>query len=142
MIEPKWYCPILPQVLVNGADGIGVGWSTFVPNYNPREIIRNIRRMLRGEQMQDMLPWYKGFKGTIRKNEKEEGKLDVIGCIEKVSDTKVLISELPVKHWTQNYKEFLEEMMPAESKKPEDSDSMITDYREYHTETTVLFEVT
>ena len=37
------YCPILPMVLVNGAEGIGVGWSTSIPNYNPRDIIRRAR---------------------------------------------------------------------------------------------------
>ncbi|CAL1171013.1 unnamed protein product [Cladocopium goreaui] len=58
-IEPQWYCPILPMVLVNGAEGIGVGWSTSIPNYNPRDIIRNIRKMLRGQSMEDMHPWYK-----------------------------------------------------------------------------------
>ncbi len=35
-IEPEWYIPILPMVLVNGAEGIGTGWSTKIPNYNPR----------------------------------------------------------------------------------------------------------
>ncbi len=38
-IEPRWYMPILPMVLVNGADGIGTGWMTRIPNYNPREIV-------------------------------------------------------------------------------------------------------
>lgn len=48
-IEPEWYCPIIPTVLVNGAEGIGTGWSTKIPNYNPREIVENIRRLIRGE---------------------------------------------------------------------------------------------
>ncbi len=38
-IEPEWYMPIIPMVLVNGADGIGTGWMTKIPNYNPREIV-------------------------------------------------------------------------------------------------------
>ena len=38
-IEPTWYMPIIPMVLVNGAEGIGTGWSSKVPNYDPREII-------------------------------------------------------------------------------------------------------
>ena len=38
-IEPYWYLPIIPMVLVNGAEGIGTGWSSKVPNYDPREII-------------------------------------------------------------------------------------------------------
>lgn len=47
-IEPEWYCPIIPMVLVNGADGIGTGWSTKIPNYDIREIIANLKRMLDG----------------------------------------------------------------------------------------------
>lgn len=39
MVEPTFYVPIIPMVLVNGAEGIGTGWSTFVPNYNPRDLI-------------------------------------------------------------------------------------------------------
>jgi len=141
-IEPRWYCPILPMVLVNGADGIGTGWSTSVPNYNPRDIIRNMQRMLRGEQMEDMSPWYKGFKGSITHNEKEIGKFELTGCIEKVSDTTLVITELPVRTWTQSYKEFLEELMPQEGKKSEEaSDACISDFKEHHTENAVQFEV-
>ena len=63
-----WYClwhryaPIIPMVLVNGSEGIGTGWSSFVPNYNPRDIIANIKHMLNDEPLQPMVPWYKGFK--------------------------------------------------------------------------------
>merc|ERR1712088_50520 len=42
-IEPYWYLPIIPMVLVNGAEGIGTGWSSKVPNYDPREIINNLK---------------------------------------------------------------------------------------------------
>jgi DNA topoisomerase-2 len=44
------YMPILPMVLVNGAEGIGTGWSTYIPNYNPRDIVANIKRLLAGEE--------------------------------------------------------------------------------------------
>lgn len=49
-IEPIWYMPIIPMVLVNGAEGIGTGWMTKIPNHNPREVVDNIRRMIRGEE--------------------------------------------------------------------------------------------
>lgn len=70
-IEPEWYfvkfglinkllellryCPIIPMVLVNGAEGIGTGWSTKIPNYNPREIVENVRRMINNEPLQPMV---------------------------------------------------------------------------------------
>lgn len=60
-IEPEWYCPIIPMVLVNGAEGIGTGWSTKVPNYNPREIVENIRRLIKGQPMVSMVNFIKFF---------------------------------------------------------------------------------
>ena len=52
-VEPEWYIPIIPMVLVNGAEGIGTGWACKLPNYDPREIVNNIYRML---SHQDPLP--------------------------------------------------------------------------------------
>ncbi|CAK0829494.1 unnamed protein product [Prorocentrum cordatum] len=145
-IEPKWYCPVLPTVLMNGADGIGVGWSTFIPNHNPRDLIRNLRRMLRGMPMEEMHPWYKGFTGQILPSQKESGKYEVTGVAHKLSDTTVEVTELPVKTWTQSYKEFLEELMPQDGKKPSDDDDAgghtIEEFREHHTESTVHFVLT
>ena len=54
-IEPEWYIPIIPMILVNGADGIGTGWMTKIPNYNPREIVDNIKRMLDGDEPTSMV---------------------------------------------------------------------------------------
>ena len=64
-IEPEYYVPILPMVLVNGAEGIGTGWMTKIPNYNPREIVENLMRMLDGREPKEMVPWFKNFRGTI-----------------------------------------------------------------------------
>lgn len=56
------------MVLVNGSEGIGTGWSSFIPNYNPREIISNILRKLNGEDFLSMIPFYKNFTGEISRN--------------------------------------------------------------------------
>eukprot|EP00746_Dinoflagellata_sp_MGD_P162675 gnl/MRDRNA2_/MRDRNA2_90336_c0_seq1.p1 gnl/MRDRNA2_/MRDRNA2_90336_c0~~gnl/MRDRNA2_/MRDRNA2_90336_c0_seq1.p1 ORF type:complete len:1412 (-),score=403.96 gnl/MRDRNA2_/MRDRNA2_90336_c0_seq1:195-4430(-) len=141
-IEPQWYAPIIPMVLVNGADGIGTGWSTFIPNYNPRDIIRNMQRVIRNEEMKDMVPWYKGFNGRIVPNPTEAGKFDVYGTCVKKNETTLEITELPVKHWTSAYKEFLEELLPGDKKPDESSEHIIDDIREYHSEANVHFEVT
>lgn len=60
-IEPEYYLPIIPLCLVNGAEGIGTGWSTSIPQYNPRDIIENMRLMMKGLEPKPMIPWYKGF---------------------------------------------------------------------------------
>lgn len=139
-IEPTWYMPIIPTVLVNGSEGIGTGWSSYIPNYNPRDIVANVRRLLDGEMMEPMDPWYKGFRGTIEKTSTKETGVSytVSGIIEEVNETTMRITELPIRRWTQDYKEFLESIMTGNDKI---KDPFIKDYKEHNDDTTVHFEV-
>ncbi|XP_066521749.1 DNA topoisomerase 2-alpha [Hoplias malabaricus] len=135
-VEPEWYIPIIPLVLANGADGIGTGWASRLPSYDVREIVNNIHRMLNGDEPLPMLPSYKGFKGTIE--ELATNQYMNSGEVAIIDSTTVEISELPVKTWTQTYKEnVLEAMLNGTEKVP----ALITDYKEYHTDTTVRFVV-
>ena len=133
-IEPEYYVPILPMVLVNGAEGIGTGWSTKIPNYNPREIVDNIRRMLRGEPPQTMKPWFKGFRGTITQIDTQ--RFVINGEVGLLDEKSFEITELPVRTWTQTYKEsVLEPFVHGTEKTP----SFINDYRDYHTDTKIRY---
>uniref|UniRef100_A0A665VNQ1 DNA topoisomerase 2 n=1 Tax=Echeneis naucrates TaxID=173247 RepID=A0A665VNQ1_ECHNA len=135
-VEPEWYMPIVPTVLINGSEGIGTGWASKIPNYDVREIISNIHRMLSGEEPLPMLPRYKGFRGTIE--QVMDNQFMNSGEIAILDSTTIEISELPVKTWTQTYKEnVLEPMLNGTEKVP----ALITDYKEYHTDTTVRFVV-
>ncbi|CAC5368042.1 TOP2 [Mytilus coruscus] len=135
-IEPVWYCPVVPTVLINGAEGIGTGWSTKIPNYDVREVVANCKRLLYDEDPIPMIPRYKNFKGTIE--EISDDKYLCSGEISIVDDQTVEITELPIRTWTQNYKEeVLEVMLYGNEKTP----PCITDYKEYHTDTTVKFIV-
>ncbi|KAG7209142.1 hypothetical protein KM043_015285 [Ampulex compressa] len=135
-IEPVFYIPIIPMVLVNGADGIGTGWMTKIPNYNPREIIENLLRMMDGADPKPMMPYYKNFKGVIESC--GDYRYIISGEISIIGPDKVEITELPVGTWTQTYKEtVLEPMLHGSDKSP----AIITDYKEYNTDTTVHFIV-
>ncbi|CAG8622241.1 2429_t:CDS:10, partial [Paraglomus occultum] len=136
-IEPEWYLPILPMILVNGAEGIGTGWSCKLPNYNPEDIVNNLLRKMRGEEYEKMHPWYRGFKGEIV--EESEGSYKVTGIIQQISNTSLEITELPIGVWTQSYKELLEEFMTGSDKGKKEP--FIKDYKEYHTDTSVHFVV-
>ncbi|KAF7836067.1 DNA topoisomerase 2 [Senna tora] len=136
-IEPNWYMPVIPMVLVNGSEGIGTGWSSFIPNYNPREIIANVRRLLNGEEMVPMDPWYKGFKGTIEKSAKEGGYV-VNGSIEEIDEQSFRITELPIRRWTQDYKQFLESVTEGS---PNAKDTLIEDFRQNGDDATVNIEI-
>lgn len=105
-IEPLYYVPLLPLILINGADGIGTGYSTNIPCYNPDEVRNNIINLIKGKKMKELVPWYQGFKGTIKK-EKTNSFISK-GKYEMMSPTKIRITELPIRKWTDDYKEFLE----------------------------------
>ncbi|KAG5474813.1 hypothetical protein LSCM4_03990 [Leishmania orientalis] len=129
-VEPFYYIPVIPMALVNGTTGIGTGFSTSIPNYNPLEIISNLERLMRGEEVHKMKPWYFGFTGTME--EKEPGKFVSHGRYEIHPDGVVSITELPIGVWTQAYKKFLEDMREKE---------LVVQYREHTTDVTVDFEV-
>jgi len=131
-VEPEWYAPIIPMVLVNGAEGIGTGWSTYIPNHNPEDVIENLRRMIRDEPPVEMDPWYKYWEGKIYREESQ--KFSVWGNCEKIGENKVRVDELPIRLWTENYKSFLEKMMQEDPPR-------IKDIRVNHTDVTVAFEI-
>jgi len=138
-VEPEWYIPIIPMSLVNGADGIGTGWMTKVPNYNPRDLVKIIFDMLNGktiEEIKNLVPWYKGFRGTIEPLDYQRYVCN--GEIAELSETKILITELPIKTWTNNYKENVLEPYLNGSEKVK---AMINDYRDSGTDTLIHYEV-
>ena len=132
-IEPKYYIPVIPMILVNGSEGIGTGYSTNIPCYNPDDIIANLKILVdtdgKGE-MRPMAPWYRGFKGTIEKL--EDHRYISTGCWSKVNPTTIEITELPIGKWTQNYKEFLEGLIET---------GEIIDYKNNCDDTKVSFRV-
>jgi DNA topoisomerase-2 len=108
-IEPEFYVPIIPMVLVNGAIGIGTGFSTNIPCFNPHDIISVIQRILDGEDDLtgfEISPWYRGFKGRIYK---QGERWMSRGTVVRMSATKLEVRELPVAYWTEDFKIAMEE---------------------------------
>ena len=139
-VEPEYYMPIIPMILVNGSEGIGTGWSTSIPNFDPRQIIANLRRLINGEEMEPMTPWYHGYAGEITEANKA-GSYDVRGNLEHISRcNKLKITELPLKRWTQDYKQFLESLQTSDKKADKEPD--VKDFVENHTDTSVSFTIT
>ncbi|KAI9276359.1 DNA topoisomerase [Sporodiniella umbellata] len=139
LIEPNYYVPIIPMVLVNGADGIGTGWSTSIPNYNPREIIQNLIRLMANEPMEPMHPWYRGFKGEIKSLGSSKYAIDGIADITDEGDIKV--TEIPVRVWTENWKKYLQDMNEPPKDKKTTTAINITSYRNNSTDVSIDFTV-
>lgn len=105
-IEPKFYVPTLPMVLINGVIGIGTGYSTNIPSYNPDDIRKNIHLLLNGKEMIDLVPWVKGFKGTITRS--TETSFIMKGLLSKSRDNVLVVDEIPTNISISDYKDFLE----------------------------------
>ena len=103
-IEPDFYMPTLPMVLVNGTEGIGTGFSCYVPPFKPDDIKDNIKRILSGDEIVPMRPWFRGFKGVVHK---EEDTWMMEG-VWNWSGRNIVVTELPPGRWTQDYKEYLD----------------------------------
>ena len=128
-IEPDFYMPTLPMVLVNGTEGIGTGFSCYVPPFNPDDIKENIKRYLRGEEFVSMRPWFRGFKGVVHK---EEDTWMMEG-VWNWSGTNIVVTELPPGRWTQDYKEYLDGLVEKK---------LIGGYTNNSTTEDVHFEIT
>lgn len=150
-IEPENYVPIVPTVLVNGCVGIGTGYSTEIPMYNPLDIISQLEKLIADsftyktlnealEHANDvsldcLVPWFRGFRGTVSvlpESDSTYKTFKVSGVWERLNDTQIRITELPVGKGTPNYnayKEFLEKSQldnkPKTTKK-KDSDARLT----------------
>ena len=131
-IEPEYYIPIIPMILVNGGIGIGTGYSTNIPQFDPSELIsickiicnvikmsgtvvksledlETINETINILEINEITPYYLGFKGNIIKAEKNSYISK--GVYRWVDESTVEITELPIGTWTEDYKEILENMI-------------------------------
>ena len=139
-VEPMFYVPIIPMILVNGGKGIGTGFSTDILSYSVDNLISYLQRKLKGESTEDIVfrPQYKGFTGTCQ--EMEGRKYIAKGTYQKLNDKKVRITELPIGHWTDDFKQHIENLMEADKNKK--NKAFVKDYNDMSTDTTVDIEIT
>ncbi len=133
-IEPEVFVPVVPLILINGADGIGTGWSSSIPNYNPEDIVENLKLMMDGEPMRPMIPWFRDFKGTV--TQVAPDRFEFSGLISQTGDNELEITELPIRMWTQDYKDKIVDIIKAEK-----TPSFIKDYDDYNTHKDVHFVI-
>ena len=130
-IEPRHYIPTLPLILINGAKGIGTGFSTDIPCFNPKDIKDRLLKLTENEdcEIEELTPWYKGFTGKIIKV--ETNKWTSHGVYE-VKNNKITITELPIGTWTEDYKIYLDKL---------ETEEIIYSYKNNSTDTTIHFEL-
>ena len=142
-VEPQFYVPIIPMVLVNGSKGIGTGFSTEIMCYNPKDIIAYLKNKLQEHATTDkivFLPYYEGFTGETEKV--SDTKFVFKGKYEVMEQDKIKVLELPVGYWTEDFKELLNDLQNDKDKEGKKITPVIKDVFENYTDTTVEFVIT
>lgn len=153
-IEPDFYVPILPMLLINGTEGIGTGFSTFIPSFNPVDIKLAIQKKLKGQDIPELVPYYHGFTGKIQPIEDSNDEETLIAGTSvdtpkayvtygkyTIKGNRMDITELPIRMWTEKYKEFLEKCMDEKKTAKSGLLSNIKNITNYSTEEKVHFVV-
>jgi DNA topoisomerase-2 len=141
-VEPIYYAPIIPMILVNGSKGIGTGFSTDIMCYNPLQIIDYLQnKLMYIENDIVFIPYYEGFNGNITKI--SDDKVLIKGIYEKIATDKIRVTELPVGYWTEDFKELIEYWInPGEDKDKNKIPAIIKDYEDMSKDTNVDFTIT
>jgi DNA topoisomerase-2 len=128
-VEPEFYSPILPMILINGAEGIGTGFSCYVPPFDGEAVKHNILCALDQVAMIPMKPYFKGFKGKMTKTKDHTWVMEGVVSSE---GSQLHITELPPGKWIQDFKEHLEDLLEK---------GVIQKYENHSSETTPDFRV-
>jgi DNA topoisomerase-2 len=142
LVEPIYYAPIIPMILVNGSKGIGTGFSTDIMCYNPLQIIDYLNnKLLSIENNMEFIPYYDGFKGQITKL--NDDRFLIKGVYEKLGADTIRVTELPVGYWTEDFKELIEGLIdPGVDKDGKKLTATVKDYEDMSKDTNVDFTIT
>ena len=143
IVEPIYYCPIIPMILINGTKGIGTGFSTNILSYNPTDIIQYLINKLSDEPTQEtFIPYYDGFTGEI--TQLKDNQFAIKGKYEIIGPDKIRVTELPVGFWTNDFKEYLEGLIESKTdvKTGKKINPIIKDYDDMSKDTSIDFTIT
>lgn len=153
-VEPMFYVPIIPMALVNGCEGIGTGYACSIPMFNPIDLVNAVKTWInlegevimedeesgeRTSAFDELMPWYREFKGTIERDPdpKKSTRYVTTGICERIAANKVVVSELPINMWTDDFKTWCDKK--REDKKIGVVTQQVSD-RDVHFEITELDE--
>jgi DNA topoisomerase II len=139
LVEPDFYLPIIPMILVNGGKGIGTGFSYEGLSYNVNQIINYLTHKLNGKTFSgEIEPYYEGFTGDIIKLDTH--KFLIKGKYQIVSHDTIKVTELPIGTWTSPWKAFLETLMDDKAAKKKKK-PLVKNYVDSCTDTIIDFTI-
>jgi len=111
LIEPKFFLPIVPTVLINGSSGIAVGFASNILNRDVKSIIEACQKLLLGKKITEVKPELDGFYGDFIQDIENNKKWYIRGKFTRANTTTVKISELPPSMTYEKYEEILDKLV-------------------------------
>lgn len=108
-IEPKFFVPIIPMLLVNGSEGISVGYAQKILPRNKTKLMEYIFGGMKDESL--LLPYYEGFKGKIEKT--DEKSFAIYGRLDIKNTTTIEIKEVPIGYTYGSYMKVLDKLVES-----------------------------
>ena len=110
-IEPHFFLPIVPTVLINGSSGIAVGFSSNILNRDPVDIISACENLLKEKKITTIKPSVPGFTGTFIQDKENHKRWTIRGTFTIQNTTTVKISELPPSMTYEKYETILDDLV-------------------------------
>jgi DNA topoisomerase-2 len=107
-IEPKFFLPIIPTVLLNGGSGIAVGFATNILNRHPIDLIDACVDALDGRPIRELRPWIRGFYGTFERAPDNPRSWSIRGEYEVKNTSTVEVTEIPPSFTYEKYESLLD----------------------------------
>lgn len=124
VVEPKYFLPIVPTVILNGTSGIAVGFASNILNRNPKDVIQACIDHLNGKKVKELKPWLSEFSGDWVRDTENSRKWYIKGKYE-ISDRKpeIHITELPPDITFEKYESYLDELIDNKTIRDYDNNS-------------------
>jgi DNA topoisomerase-2 len=110
-IEPYFFLPIIPTVLINGGSGIAVGFASNILNRDVKDIIESCQKLLNDKNITTIKPYLNGFLGEYIQDKENPKKWFIRGKFQRVNTTTVKINELPPSLTYERYEEILDKLV-------------------------------
>lgn len=110
-IEPQFFLPIIPTILINGSSGIAVGFASNILNRSPIDIINSCENLLKGKKLAKVNPYKPGFTGEYIQDAENPKRWIIRGQLQVQNTTTVKVSELPPSMTFEKYEAILDELV-------------------------------
>tara|TARA_B100000787_G_scaffold169987_1_gene163296 strand:- start:7542 stop:10781 length:3240 start_codon:yes stop_codon:yes gene_type:complete len=107
-IEPEYFFPVIPMILVNGAEGISVGYRSVVPQHSFEDVVKCMLNRLKNGSFGPLTPSWNGFKGTVTE---DESAWYTHGVFEYTNSSTIVVTEIPVGVSTDKYTAHLQKLV-------------------------------